>query len=342
MKMKKVLATGLVGVMSMTALVGCGSKDSKDSSTGDSVKIPSEPIEIAKMASERTAELDSYELNGKLNFDISAAGETVKATADMNAVYFKDPMKMKMDFDIATEADGKKQDISVDAYFMKEDDTYVIYAGLGAEGQTSWVKMGLDPSESNQKQLIDALDVASKSDSKNTEDAWKGMEDCLSLDKENNTDDATALLVSVTADQIKKAYEEGAKADKTAATSAEKSLAQVGMTTDDLFEALGTISVNMSVNTDQVYWKSIKMDLAKPAQGLIDSIMSKAMEMYGAYAEDVDTSAFEIKISACDFELNYDKYNKASDFEIPEEAKNAKEINLTEYLTGASAAALQQ
>ena len=340
--MKKVLATGLVGVMSMTALVGCGSKDSKDSSTGDSVKIPSEPIEIAKMASERTAELDSYELNGKLNFDISAAGQTVKATADMNAVYFKDPMKMKMDFDIATEADGKKQDISVDAYFMKEDDTYVIYAGLGAEGQTSWVKMGLDPSETNQKQLIDALDVASKSDSKNTEDAWKGMEDCLSLDKENNTDDATALLVSVTADQIKKAYEEGAKADKTAATSAETSLAQVGMTTDDLFEALGTISVNMSVNTDQVYWKSIKMDLAKPAQGLIDSIMSKAMEMYGAYAEDVDTSAFEIKISACDFELNYDKYNKASDFEIPEEAKNAKEINLTEYLTGASAAALQQ
>ena len=98
----------------------------------------------------------------------------------------------------------------------------------------------------------------------------------------------------------------------------------------------------MSVNTDQVYWKSIKMDLAKPAQGLIDSIMSKAMKMYGAYAEDVDTSAFEIKISACDFELNYDKYNKASDFEIPEEAKNAKEINLTEYLTGASAAALQQ
>lgn len=340
--MKKVLATGLVGVMSMTALVGCGSKDSKDSSTGDSVKIPSEPIEIAKMASERTAELDSYELNGKLNFDISAAGQTVKATADMNAVYFKDPMKMKMDFDIATEADGKKQDVSVDAYFMKEDDTYVIYAGLGAEGQTSWVKMGLDPSESNQKQLIDALDVASKSDSKNTEDAWKGMEDCLSLDKENNTDDATALLVSVTADQIKKAYEEGAKADKTAATSAETSLAQVGMTTDDLFEALGTISVNMSVNTDQVYWKSIKMDLAKPAQGLIDSIMSKAMEMYGAYAKDVDTSAFEIKISACDFELNYDKYNKASDFEIPEEAKNAKEINLTEYLTGASAAALQQ
>lgn len=340
--MKKVLATGLVGVMSMTALVGCGSKDSKDSSTGDSVKIPSEPIEIAKMASERTAKLDSYELNGKLNFDISAAGETVKATADMNAVYFKDPMKMKMDFDIATEADGKKQDISVDAYFMKEDDTYVIYAGLGAEGQTSWVKMGLDPSETNQKQLIDALDVASKSDSKNTEDAWKGMEDCLSLDKENNTDDATALLVSVTADQIKKAYEEGAKADKTAATSAETSLAQVGMTTDDLFEALGTISVNMSVNTDQVYWKSIKMDLAKPAQGLIDSIMSKAMKMYGAYAEDVDTSAFEIKISACDFELNYDKYNKASDFEIPEEAKNAKEINLTEYLTGASAAALQQ
>lgn len=340
--MKKVLATGLVGVMSMTALVGCGSKDSKDSSTGDSVKIPSEPIEIAKMASERTAKLDSYELNGKLNFDISAAGETVKATADMNAVYFKDPMKMKMDFDIATEADGKKQDISVDAYFMKEDDTYVIYAGLGAEGQTSWMKMALDSSDATQKQIIDALDVASKGDSKDSEDAWKGMEECLSLDKDNNTDDSTALLVSLTADQIKKAYEEGAKADAASASSAEASLAQVGMTTDDLFEALGTISVNMSVNTDQVYWKSIKMDLAKPAQGLIDSIMSKAMKMYGAYAEDVDTSAFEIKISACDFELNYDKYNKASDFELPEEAKNALPLNLNDLLAGASAVGTMQ
>lgn len=338
MKMKKVLATGLVGVMSMTALVGCGSKD--DSSTGDSVKIPSEPIEIAKMASERTAKLDSYELNGKLNFDISAAGETVKATADMNAVYFKDPMKMKMDIDITAEAGGEKNDVSVDAYFMKEDDSYVLYAGLGAEGQTSWMKMALDSSDATQKQLIDALDVASKSDSKDTEAAWKGMEDCLSLDKDNNTDDATALLVTLTADQLKKAYEEGAKADAASASSAEASLAQAGMTTDDLFEALGTISANMSVNTDQVYWKSIKIDLAKPVQGLMDTIMSKAMEAYGAASGDA--SSVDIKISACDFELNYDKYNKASDFELPEEAKNALPINLNDLLLGASAAGTTQ
>lgn len=334
MKMKKVLATGLVGVMSMSALVGCGSKDS---ATGDSVKIPSEPVEIAKMASERTAKLDSYEMNGKLNFDISAAGETVKATADMTAVYFKDPMKMKMDIDITAEAEGEKNDVSVDAYFMKEDDSYVLYAGLGAEGQTSWMKMALDSSDATQKQLIDALDVASKSDSSSS---WEGMEECLSLDKDNNTDDATALLVTLTADQLKKAYEQGAKEDESAASSAETSLAQVGMTPDDLFEAFGTISANMTVNTDQVYWKSIKIDLAKSIQGLMDTIMSKAMEMYGAYMED--TSSFDIKISACDFELNYDKYNKASDFELPEEAKNALPLNLNDLLAGTSAAGTMQ
>lgn len=337
MKMKKVLATGLVGVMSMSALVGCGSKDS---ATSDSVKIPSEPIEIAKMASERTNKLDSYELSGTFNLDLAAAGETVKATADMTAVYFKDPMKMKMDIDVTAEAAGEKQDVSVDAYFMKEDKSYVLYAGLGAEGQTSWMKMALDSSDATQKQIIDALDVASKGDSKDSEDAWKGMEECLSLDKDNNTDDSTALLVSLTADQLKKAYEEGAKADAASASSAEASLAQVGMTTDDLFEAMGTLSANMSVNTDQVYWKSIKIDLAKPVQGLVDSIMSKAMAMYGASAED--TSSLEFKVSACDFELNYDKYNKASDFELPEEAKNAQEFDLNSLLAGASAAGTMQ
>ena len=112
------------------------------------------------------------------------------------------------------------------------------------------------------------------------------------------------------------------------------------MTTDDLFEALGTISANMSVNTDQVYWKSIKIDLAKPVQGLMDTIMSKAMEAYGAASGDA--SSVDIKISACDFELNYDKYNKASDFELPEEAKNALPINLNDLLLGASAAGTTQ
>lgn len=331
MRMKRVLATGLVGIMSVAALGGCGSKDGKDASKSDSVKMPSDPYEIVELASERTAALDSYEMNGSFNFAVDAMGSGVDAKADFTAVYFKDPMQMKMDVDVTATADGETNNVNVDMYFMNEEDTYVVYAGAEVDGETTWQKASLDPENASQKQIIDALDsLASGKSEKVSMETYK---DCFSLDKDNDTDDATALLFTLTAQQMMDAYNQSADALKDAGMSTDtidSSLSAYGLSVEGLFEGMGDLTANMTVDKDQVYLKSVSMDLAAPIQKVVDVVVDGMMEMYGEYMED--TSSIDIKISACDFTLNYDKYNEATKFEIPEEAKNAEEVSTDEVL----------
>lgn len=340
MRMKRVLATGLVGIMSVAALGGCGSKDSKETAKSDSVKMPSDAYEIVQLASERTGALDSYEMNGSFNFALDAMGTVVDAKADFSAVYFKDPMKMKMDVDVTATSAEETKDINVDLYFMNEEDTYVVYAGVEADEESAWVKTSLDPDDESQKKLIDALDNMDKEE-KNDDTSMEEFKDCFSLDKDNDTDDATALLFTLTGQQILDAYNESADALKDAGMSTydlDSALSAYGLTTESLFNGMGDITANMTVDTDQIYFKSISMDLATPIQSLVDVVVDAMAELYGEY---MDASSININVSACDFTLNYDKYNEATDFELPEEAKNAEEVSsdsVGSVLGGADAA----
>lgn len=312
--------------MSVAALGGCGSKDSKDAAKSDSVKMPSDPYEIVELASERTNALDSYEMNGSFNFAIDAMGTAVDAKADFSAVYFKDPMKMKVDVDVTATSGEDTEDVSVDLYFMNEEDTYVIYVGAEAEGESKWMKTSLDPEDDSQKQLIDALDDLSK-DGSSDKASLEDYKDCFSLDKDNDTDDATALTFTLTGQQILNAYNESADVLESAGMNTEdldSALSAYGLTTESIFNGMGDITANMTVDTDQVYFKSISMDLATPIQSLVDVVVDAMAELYGEY---MDASSIQIDVSACDFTFNYDKYNEATDFELPEEAKDAEEVS---------------
>lgn len=333
MRMKRVFATGLVGIMSVAALGGCGSKDSKDPAKSDSVKMPSEPYEIMELASERTNALDSYEMNGSFNFAIDAMGTTVDAKADFSAVYFKNPMKMKMDVDVTATSGEETEDVSVDLYFMNEEDTYVVYVGAEAEGESEWKKTTLDPKDDSQKSLIDALDGLKEG--KNEKSSMEDFKDCFSLDKDNNTDDATALLFTLTGQQILDAYNESADVLESAGMSTDQldsALSAYGLTTEGIFKGMGDITANVMVDTDQIYFKSISMDLATPIQNLVDVVMDGVKELYGEYMKD---SSIQIDVSACDFTLNYDKYNEATEFELPQEAKDAEEVSTDDVIGGA-------
>lgn len=326
MSMKRVLATGLVGIMSVAALGGCGSKDSKDAAKSDSVKMPSDPYEIVELASERTSALDSYEMNGSFNFAIDAMGTAVDAKADFSAVYFKDPMKMKVDVDVTATSGEDTEDVSVDLYFMNEEDTYVIYVGTEADGESEWLKTSLDPEDESQKSLIDALDGLSK-DGSSDKASLEDYKDCFSLDKDNDSDDATALTFTLTGQQILDAYNESADVLESAGMSTadlDSALSAYGLTMDSLFNGMGDITANMTVDTDQIYFKSVSMDLATPIQSLVDVVVDGMAELYGEY---MDASSIQIDVSACDFTFNYDKYNEATDFELPEEAKDAEEVS---------------
>ena len=128
-------------LMGVSTVAGCGTK---------SVTMPEEPTDIAKLATERTNALKSYELNGTGKFDLEMMGQEVKLDMDIHAVYFKDPMKMKMDYNIAY--GEEKMDCSM--YFMKEEDNYVTYTCM----DDTWTKQTLDPKDETQKKMIEQFE----------------------------------------------------------------------------------------------------------------------------------------------------------------------------------------
>ena len=306
MRLKKVMGMSMALLMGVSTVAGCGSK---------SVTMPEKPADIAKLATERTNALKSYELNGTGNFDLEMMGQEVKLDMDIHAVYFKDPMKMKMDYNIAY--GEEKMDCSM--YFMKEEDNYVTYTCM----DDTWTKQTLDPKDETQKKMIEQFEsgvlnigeeyynnytIAEEQPNENekTLDFTMKMEDLLDLmNKMGLGDSATAENSSMAsaltnADMLKEMFGENAE-----------------------------IKCAMGVDTENVYWKSAKIDMTNIMQGMLDYIAQMAGALSGTEEE------VTAKANNCVIEMTYDKYDAAEDFTLPEEAKNAKEADTNSLLGGA-------
>ena len=301
-KMKKVAGMSLAMVMGVTSAAGCGTS---------AVKMPEEPSEIAKLATERTNALKSYELSGTAKIDVEAMGESVAADVTLNAVYFKDPMKMKMDMNVVY----GEENMDMSMYMMKEEDSYVMYMGTTVEGTESWMKQTIDSSDEANAALFKQLEGA-----ENNEMVEK-YADLYTLSEEKAADGETALDFTLTADTLTSIVSE---------MGMEEQLTEAGASTE-MFAMLGDIKAQMTVDNKNVYWKSIKMDLAQNIQGLLDTIMAA----YGDAAGDTTMA-----VNACSIEMTYSKYDEATDFELPEAAKDAVDMSdMTGALLGEDAAA---
>lgn len=306
--LKKAAATTMALALGVSSVTACGTK---------SVTMPQESKDIAKLADERTAELDSFELKGTGALKMDVTDTKVDVDMDINAVYFKDPMKMKMDIKMVNNADDAKDDekeMTVSMYFMKEDDNYVMYAGTTATKDGSdWTKTTMSKDDPQYKDLIEKLDKGLTSGSE--DDTFAD----LYTKADNQPDDQTLLELKLTGEKIAELV------DKSGADLS--SLSQMGISTD-MFKQLKDISVTMGVDNENVYWKSFSIDLKDVIQGVFDTVL----EQYKAYMPE--GTNMNMNVDKCELQFTYENYNNATDFELPDEAKNATEADLSNALTG--------
>lgn len=293
-QLKKIMGMSMALLMGASTVAGCGTKG---------VTMPEEPADIAKLATERTNELKSYELNGTANVDAEFMGEKVKADMTIHAVYFKDPMKMKMDYEIAY--GEEKMDYSY--YFMKEDDTYVTYTCMEDE----WTKQKLDPKDDSQKKMIEKLESGMF-------DMGAEYYDHYTIAEEQPKEDEKTLDFTMKAEELMDVIGQLGMDKET--------MKQAGLS-EEMLKSLGDIKCVMGVDKENVYWKSVKMDMTQMVQGIFDYMI----KMFSAFSEEKMTA----KVSNCVMDMTYDKYNEAEDFTLPEEAKNAEEIDTSSLLGGA-------
>lgn len=297
--LKKVAVTTMALAMGVSTVTACGTK---------TVSMPQEPKDIAKLASERTAELNSYELKGTAGIAMDVMGQKVDMDIDINAVYFKDPMKMKMDMKMVNNAAGKdasedEKEMTASMYFMKEEDNYVMYMGM----EDTWSKTTMSKDDEQYKELIEMLDKGMTS----TDDSFSD----LYTKADTQPKDQTMLELKITGEKLAEEIEKSG-ADTSALESAGASL--------DMIKQLGEIPISMGVDNDNVYWKSISVDLKDIIQSVFDTVLEQYKGMLGEGQE------ISMSVDKCQMELTYDNYNKATDFELPEEAKNAQEVNASD------------
>lgn len=295
--LKKVAATTLVLAMGVSTVTGCGTK---------SVTMPQEPKDIAKLADERTRELDSYELKGTAGIAMDMMGQKVDVDVDLNAVYFKDPMKMKMDMKMVNNDENASEDekeMTVSMYFMKEEDNYAMYMGMqSGKEDTQWTKTTMKKDDENYKQLIEALENGGSTTDDSLFDLYTKAEE--------QPKDQTMLELKLTGDKIAEMVEKSG-VDTSALESASASM--------EMIKQLGEMPISMGVDNDNVYWKSVSIDLKDMIQGVFDTLK----EQYASMLEGQDIS---MTIDKCQMQMTYENYNKATDFELPEEAKKAEDI----------------
>lgn len=306
MRLKKVMGMSMALLMGVSTVAGCGSKG---------VSMPEEPADIAKLATERTNALKSYELNGTGNFDMEMMGQEVKVEMDMHAVYFKDPMKMKMDYNISYE--GEKMDYSI--YLMKEEDNYVTYTCM----DDTWSKQTLDPEDEAQKKMIEQME---SSVFNMGEDYYQNY--TISEEQPNEGEKALDFTMK-TDDLVDLMGKMGFGNSSAIANGSMASALTDGETLKEMFGEDGEIKSVMSVDTENVYWKSAKIDMTSMMQGMLDYVVEMASSLSGSEEE------MTAKASNCVMEMTYDKYDAAEDFTLPEEAKNAEELDTSSLLGGA-------
>lgn len=292
--LKKVAATTMAIAMGVSTIASCGTK---------TLTMPQEPKDIAKLASERTAELDSYELKGTAGIAMDIMGEKVDIDIDLNAVYFKDPMKMKMDMKMVNNDENASEDekeMTVSMYFMKEEDNYAMYMGE----DDSWTKTTMSKDDEQYKDLIEMLDKGMTS----TDDTFSD----LYTKAEEQPKDQTMLELKITGEKLAEEIEKSG-VDTSTLVSAGASM--------DMIKQFGEIPISMGVDNDNIYWKSVSIDLKDIIQGVLDTVIEQYKAMLGTGQE------ITMKVDECQMQITYDNYNKATDFELPEEAKNAEEVD---------------
>lgn len=312
--MKRVTAATMAVFMGVASMTGCGTK-----SSSDKVTMPETAPEIAKLASERTNALDSYAMDGTMALDIDAMGQAVKGDITFDAVYFKDPMKLKMDMTIGFESGDESDEMTAALYFMKEDDTYTYYMNMNDGEEDQWMKQTLDPEDEDQKSLIDQLEAGL---------TGKVETDSALYEKyamsEEQPDDAVSLDLKITGADIMNAISESG-VDTSALDS---QLATAGLSTS-LFEQIGELPIVTTVDKENVYLKSMSVDMTETVQTLVDTIMETMMSAYG---EAADKDAYSVTVNKLDMNFNYSDYNAAEDFELPAEAADAEDMSDTASL----------
>ena len=95
-----------------------------------------------------------------------------------------------------------------------------------------------------------------------------------------------------------------------------------------LYEDLEDLNVTLYLDKESCSFYKMSLDMTKMMQEMMSKAMDSISDTVNGDDAEANASA-NVDISKCIVEMEYTGYNNAEDFEIPEEALNAEELDLS-------------
>lgn len=246
-----------------------------------------DPLAAAQKNMDAAASMDAVMT---MNMEMEAGGETMKTVTSMDMSMFNKPMRLKVE--ATTEAAGQSAVISI---YAEEtgDGSYMLYMNDGTDWySTAATAEDLGQYEVNQN-MSAYIDSASSFKQEGTETV-----DGVSAYK------YTGVITGQNMQDVIK--ESGAL----------NSLSSLGFSEDQMDEmlsGLGDIPVTLWISEADLYPVRYDMDMT----AVMDGLMKAILEGMGDQAQGMTMSVPEMKMT-----MTCSNFNNATDFTIPEEAKN--------------------
>ncbi len=287
---KRITGVILILVMLFT-MGGCGKKSV---SAGDLLE---KAYENSKAVTNMTAKYS-------MQLDMSSAGESISSATTGDITAFADPYKVKMNITMDM---GELGSQDMEMYMAAEGENYYTYTGMSG----IWYKQSLDKElfEKSLNSYKSELYLGSFVKSKDSFTFTETTENDKDLYQITGTLNGEAL------------------ADMINSTDIMSQMESFGID-ESLYKDLADLNVTLYLDKESCSFYKMSLDMTK----MMQEVMSKTMDSISDTVNGDDAAAnatANVDISKCVMEIEYTGYNNAEDFEIPEEALNAEELDLS-------------
>jgi hypothetical protein len=296
------------------SLAGCGAsyKDAKS---------------VLDKVNEATGEIKSSDIAMSANFAMTVDGQEMVFDVNADATSFADSLKSKVSMDVDVKLGSTKVGIEdAEVYTAEEGDNLATYVGVdlsalggGVDAGTTgkqWTKqlfskeiMEQSKAYSENEALKDIItEISDKMEMEEVEEDGKKLFKMTGkITSKNFTDilDAVGLMDQI--EQVMPVDEETQKQF------------------DELVASFGEIPFIMYVDKESFQMTKVSVDASDSLKSMADKLMSLASETEGV-------AGTELKIDTFKMDFEYKSINQSKDFEIPQEALNAEDIDVSQQL----------
>lgn len=281
--MKRRILSLLMAVVMIYIMTGCGSNGTVDAA------------QVFAYSQEKAGAVKSVDAIASLKLSMSSGGENVDMDMDMKMSVFNDPIKAKVNMNMAM---GELGSQNSDIYMISEDGKFYTYTGMDG----TWYKQEMD--QALFEQSISGYDSSAYLDA---------LVECAeNFTMEKVDEDGKKLYKvegEVSGDSMQKIMDSMQGMDQL------ETLTQG----DFSFTDMGSLSMTVYIDQGTYMIDKMSIDLTDMMQEVMASVMEEA------------GSDENVTINTYVMDIEYTSYDSSEDFDLPEEAKNAEEIDMSMF-----------